>query len=295
MLDMWRGEPFPAELSFKLSGASPAGGRLAKEVNTHSSSSVHGTLSTMPTRFLLDTGAAMSVVRWDTLSKNHQDQVIAIYSKAVGANGQPLDVVGQVTLSVSIGKLTCEQKFLVVRGLTVDCLLGSDFLSGQAAIIDCKERKLSLGIGCRCNVSIDMGKIRQTTEEISLTVVAAVDVEIPGSTIQVATGCVREDVSSIQEGLFEPRDTDKLPKHISAARSLNCIMPDNQVALQVMNTSPSPIKIHKGTILGTFTPCQHVLVVGQGQSVVTGTPNSCPILPDIDATCKHLSNMRRYD
>lgn len=45
----------------------------------------------------------------------------------MGANGSPLDMVGQVKIQVTIGNLHTEKVFTVVNTLTVNCLLDSDF------------------------------------------------------------------------------------------------------------------------------------------------------------------------
>ena len=253
---------------------------------------VDGTISDIPTRFLLDTGAAMSVVCWDALPEEHQSQVVSVHSQAVGANGLPLDIMGQVQLPISIGTFDCKQSFLVVRKLTVLCLLGADFLRDQAAIINCKESRLSLGAENQCHVLIDTGRARRAAEPSSLTVIATVDFEVPGGTLQLATGSIKEDAGTIQEGLFEPI-SGKLPKHVSMARSMNCVTSDKQMVLQVMNTSPSPVTVYKGTVLGIFVPSQYVLVVGEGESLVPQGTTNGSVLPDLNATCKHLSDSEK--
>ena len=45
-------------------------------------------------------------------------------------------MVGQVKIPVTIDSFHTEQVFTVVKTLTVDCLLGSDFLIAQEALID---------------------------------------------------------------------------------------------------------------------------------------------------------------
>ena len=155
---------------------------------------------------------------------------------------------------------------------------------------------MSLAEG-RCNIPIDTGIARQAAEEVyvGLTVVAAIDIEIPGGTIQLATGCVKGNTNGVSEGLFEPKYDSKLPKHISAARSLGRIVSGDQVVLQVMNTSPSPTKVYKGTILGTFIPNQLLLVLDKGEPDNKDahiTP--VPVFPaDIETTCKHLSHQQK--
>jgi len=48
---------------------------------------------------------------------------------AVDANGSPLDIVGQVMITIALGT------FVVVHNLTVDCLLGADFMKNHATVL----------------------------------------------------------------------------------------------------------------------------------------------------------------
>ena len=61
---------------------------------------------------------------------------------AVSTTGAPLDIAGQATLTVSLGMFTVTHEFIVVRHLTVDCLLGADFLKRYKAVIDCGNSAL---------------------------------------------------------------------------------------------------------------------------------------------------------
>ena len=76
---------------------------------------------------------------------------------AVGANGMPLDVVGKAKIAVSLGSFSAEEEFTVIRNLTVDCLLGSDFLKEHGAVMDCQSNTLSIGKCLRCHVPMFMG------------------------------------------------------------------------------------------------------------------------------------------
>ena len=87
-------------MSFKQPGASPTGGQLAKAViNLHRLYQVSATLSSLnsefcinghvgevPTKFLLDSGAAISVLNFDVVKDKLLHQVNIC---AVGANGTP--------------------------------------------------------------------------------------------------------------------------------------------------------------------------------------------------------------
>ena len=63
----------------------------------------------------------------------------------MGANGTPLDVVGQTTVSLQLGDFKVDHHFIVVNNLTVDCLLGADFLQTHGAVLDCCSNILSVG------------------------------------------------------------------------------------------------------------------------------------------------------
>ena len=68
----------------------------------------------MPTKILLDTGAAVSVARYDFLPEEYRQGLIESPG-AVGANGMPLDVVGKTKMAVSLGSLTTSSPSSVTK------------------------------------------------------------------------------------------------------------------------------------------------------------------------------------
>lgn len=62
---------------------------------------VDGHVGEIPTKFLLDSGAVMSVVCYKFLA-GHNVQITKQATTAVGADGTPLDVVGHTVLTVSL-------------------------------------------------------------------------------------------------------------------------------------------------------------------------------------------------
>ena len=70
-------------------------------------------------------------------------------------------------------------------------------------------------------------------------------------------------------GFIEPPSTGSgLPKHVAVARSLSKVTSSNEVVLQIMNVSPSPVKMYKGMKLGYITPMQNILVTENNPAVV---------------------------
>ena len=103
---------------------------------------VNGKINNHQTDFLLDSGAAISVICQTILPTDTEIRSSA--AAAVGATGTPLVVKGHVTLSVSMGHLTVMHEFTVVQNLSVSCLLGTDFLRRYNVIVDCGNCLLHL-------------------------------------------------------------------------------------------------------------------------------------------------------
>ena len=76
---------------------------------------INGTFDKHNTSFLLDTGAAASIIRWDSLPLLYQNQTTKRTPQMVGANGSPLNVIGQVTLPLTLKDFSCEHSFYVAK------------------------------------------------------------------------------------------------------------------------------------------------------------------------------------
>lgn len=63
--------------------------------------------------------------------------------KIRAANGQALEVVQQVTCKVHIGRMEAEMLFYIVEDLTVDVILGVQFLMQNEITMDFRDRVVS--------------------------------------------------------------------------------------------------------------------------------------------------------
>lgn len=81
-----------------------------------------GIINGSPVRFLLDSGAVVSVIKQEFLPMQSHNEIMEIKTSAITANGAPLNVV------ISMERFTCHHTFVVINNLTVECLLGADFL-----------------------------------------------------------------------------------------------------------------------------------------------------------------------
>ena len=116
LLQLWVRRSLVQNLPFKLLQASIKGGReQAPPTITHQAQHkdkdcsesphistilhINGLIGHSPVTFLPDSGGAMSVVRLDAVASEFRDMISKDTSAApVGANGSPLDVVGQVKI-----------------------------------------------------------------------------------------------------------------------------------------------------------------------------------------------------
>ena len=67
--------------------------------------------------------------------------ITSLYTRAIRANGSPLNVVGETVADIVLGGVAVQQMFAVIRNLTIDCLLGADFLQVHDAVLDCNVIK----------------------------------------------------------------------------------------------------------------------------------------------------------
>ena len=179
--------------------------------------SVDGYIHDTRVKFVLDSGAAISVVNYNVV-KNVP--ITPIHTRAISTNGSPLDVIGETVADIILGDLTMNQKFVVVRNITVECLLGADFLQMHGAVLNCGNHTLSFGTSVNCILR------------------ASTDTEIPGRTIQMLVGKVDAMDTDGSMVLIEP--ISPLPDH-----------------LYVACWKHLPVTIHSRNYLGTsWAPCQ---------------------------------------
>lgn len=165
-----------------------------------------------------------------------------------------LSVTEQVNLEVCIGqKFRSVHTFIVVRDLTFECILGADFLLANRAVLDFRDSTLHLGSNL-IQTFVRKGINNISEGEDNIYVHAMEDTDIPGRSVKLITASLQEEscvVTKLRERLIEPL-TSKLPKHLCVARSLGAVTDTGAVVVQVMNVSPSPVKVFKGMTLAEF-------------------------------------------
>ena len=92
---------------------------------------------------MLDSGSTVSLIDQDFL--NRRSEVVLNFAKQLllTASGNRMDSIGEVDLSIKIGKFCCYQRFVVVSSLIESCILGIDFLVLHRVALDFSSKRVT--------------------------------------------------------------------------------------------------------------------------------------------------------
>lgn len=104
-----------------------------------------GKVAGVPTKMLIDTGSALTLVREDIWNWASTYSRLSIPdSLVVAANWAELDV-GKTSILLEVGNLRAEFPALVAKTLTQQCILGVDFLWHNKCVLDMQKQVLLAG------------------------------------------------------------------------------------------------------------------------------------------------------
>jgi len=115
---------------------------------------VSGCIDDKQTSILLDTGTATSIINeefWINACHSKQKELVTQNATLQTANGEPLVVQGQTTVSIRLGHITLQVNMLVVKDISHQCILGSDFFKDK-----------------NCQIRYDIGTFVFSGEEIPI-------------------------------------------------------------------------------------------------------------------------------
>ena len=211
---------------------------------------VWGTVLKQPTKLLVDTGAAVTVIS-DTyyhdilrpvyeLKRNEQLESVKT------ANGKSVPVTGSVSFPVMIGQLVYTFDAAIVPGLAYDIVLGRDFLHKFSAVIDVRGQTVKF-YGDN-TVFFANGDAPPHASEVR----AAQTVVIDAHSESVIPVYLRTSPPEPVIGLIEaiPKLSDRY--QLFAASSVSCCNESGKVSFRPLNPTEQPVLLHKGTTIGQF-------------------------------------------
>ena len=261
-----------------------------------------GYIASIPVQFVVDTGASVSLLStavWHRVSANKHMELKEWggSSRLVGVNGSPLHVQGIVLVHLTLSKnVVFENKFLVVEGMTVEAILGLDFLETFKCMIDSGDKKISFPNEKLVLPLLDVNqKVSKTVGlflQRKLTIPAESEVEVM---VDISSGGVG-DTPVVGTWLVERGQTGRCD--VLVARAVVCPT-GSTVPLRVFNPHKEAVRLWKGLEITQMEPLDkdppissdtHLLTIS---AVTEVSPSEHKVLWDIVSTITHLSNSEK--
>ena len=198
------------------------------------------------TRFLVDTGASMSVIDYKHLQELYDGlppMTQAGVSRAIQTvSGEQLPIVGTVTVTLNVAGGAYPWELKVIKGLTYRAVLGRDFLRAHGAVINLQTSMLEL----------EDHPPNTCMEELRSIHVLSTYV-IPPRSEAVIPARVHGTLPPGTIGLVEsaPRLAERY--HLQGATTLVKISQVDTIPFRLINPTTKPVTLYKGATLGTFT------------------------------------------
>ncbi|XP_038603102.1 retroviral-like aspartic protease 1 [Tachyglossus aculeatus] len=106
-----------------------------------------GSIEGVPVRFLVDSGAQVSVAHpdlWERATDGDPDTLRPFENVVRVANGAELKILGVWDTVVTLGKLEMDAQFLVAGEAAEEAIIGTDLLQDHGAILDFKHHTCTL-------------------------------------------------------------------------------------------------------------------------------------------------------
>ena len=84
---------------------------------------------------MIDSGSSISLVRGN-LTTNHTLNTTPQGLQLVSAAGEPISLLGQITLPIQLGDIKTDHPFVVVQSLITPVILGIDFMQKHGLVLD---------------------------------------------------------------------------------------------------------------------------------------------------------------
>ena len=205
---------------------------------------VTGQIDGLPVKFLVDTGASITLVSQKVVNfEDHQIDPVSfdIYQ----ANGDPLPVVGQIVSEITLGPLRVSHN-IVVADIHDDAILGIDFLMQHDCKLDLPSQQLSIQ-GTTVNMwkeDEDPGCCRVSVKE---------NTTIPAKHEKIILGRVHRRGNESHTNVLE--GTAKFTERygLMIARALVDIQ-HGQVLMRVLNPTECDTDLREGTTAAMCYP-----------------------------------------
>ena len=232
---------------------------------------VEGMVSGERILFLLDTGAAVTLLRKDTWSRINARRPRELESwseqQLVGVDGASLQVHGQAKIRVELGGVVMPTDVIVVSPLTTEAILGLDFLRLHEATINVKKKQLRLGDH---GPMLALGERQRSTGEKRPRVRARETIELPPCSEVEVIAHVEPPIEGgtwLMEGMQEKRGAACVARALVTPNS-------DRVRIRLLNPRNEAVKVYRRSEVATLELIDEPSLPEAGISGVTAEPVS---------------------
>ncbi|KAL9986207.1 hypothetical protein ACROYT_G000314 [Oculina patagonica] len=251
--------------------------RELKEIVLDSGIYISGLVNHSVTCILLDTGATVSVLNEETWRKSgHVSKVNPVTGTLTTANGNELTVLGETKVRFRVGNIDCFWSVMIARGLSHDCILGSDFFQHFGCQIHYDTGTFVVG---HTEIPIRYSKVTPSVCRIFL----SDDIQVEPGTEQVFEAKLENgyDRNTGSPGILEESKELRGKSEINIARSL-VIPRDGLTIVRVANFSDRPIRLRSDFPVAEYHPISsvdgHVVPMEMDPDVTSASHPSCSVI-----------------
>ena len=236
--------------------------KIILTVNPVTAVQVQGIVNTKPVLFMIDTGAAVSLIDckcWNRI-KVAEDKLDGHRAPAlVGVNGSRLQIHGTTELKVCLEGQKFNISVIVVESLQVGAIIGMDFLESNHCVIDTSSKSLQIrGL----KHPIPLHQLSNTPVGLYHTwAVLPKTIHVPGnSELEVMAKVEMEATDGTPTLLLEGRSLPRQPSVLVEAAVVKA-SGDQQIPIRMVNWAPDPITVYQGTRLATLEEIDSEMIV----------------------------------
>ena len=213
---------------------------------------ISGLIAHTKKSILLDTGATTSIIdenTWKKCGSYTPHNLKQINAKLTVANGQPLQILGKIEVRLRVGTFNELIPMVVVRGISHDAILGSDFFQANRCNI-CYDTG-TLSIAGECEIPIHY----QESQPSVCRVVLEEEVQIePGMEVSVFVQLEKGyDKNNGSPGVVEQPGSNCLHSVPSLGKTL--VVPrEGRAMVKMANFTDNTVKIKSRKVIGKFYP-----------------------------------------
>ncbi|KAL9952487.1 hypothetical protein ACROYT_G039751 [Oculina patagonica] len=238
---------------------------------------ISGLVNHSVTCILLDTGATVSVLNEETWRKSgHVSKVNPVTGTLTTANGNELTVLGETKVRFRVGNIDCFWSVMIARGLSHDCILGSDFFQHFGCQVHYDTGTFVVG---HTEIPIRYSKVTPSVCRIFL----SDDIQVEPGTEQVFEAKLENgyDRNTGSPGILEESKELRGKSEINIARSL-VIPRDGLTIVRVANFSDRPIRLRSDFPVAEYHPISsvdgHVVPMEMDPDVTSASHPSCSVI-----------------